>query len=229
MTTIGRTLAIGDIHGCLDPLKLLWETINPQPNDHIIFVGDYVDRGPDTKGVIDFLIALKPQFNITFLTGNHEEKFFLATHGGSEIDDWIDRWGGKETLDSYGPNGITDVPESHWSFLRHCQPTFETDTHIFVHANLEADIPVANQPPFTLIHKKLGSPLPHQSGKTMICGHTAQTSHRPLNLGHAICIDTDPGRGGWLTCLDINTDKYWQTNIAGQTREGALELANSPS
>ncbi|MEJ6560028.1 MAG: metallophosphoesterase, partial [Akkermansiaceae bacterium] len=73
-----RTLAIGDIHGCLDALKNIWKAIDPQPDDRIIFMGDYVDRGPDCKGVIDFLIGLKDQFDITFLSGNHEEKFFLS-------------------------------------------------------------------------------------------------------------------------------------------------------
>ncbi len=218
MTTPGRTLAIGDIHGCLEPLKLLWQTIQPQPEDHIIFVGDYVDRGPDTKGVIDFLISLKEKFNITFLSGNHEEKFFLARHGGCEIEAWLTHWGGKETLESYGENGLDDVPESHWDFLRTCHSYHETDTHIYVHANLEADTPLHQQLPFTTIHKKFGTPLPHQSGKTMICGHTAQKSFLPANLGHAICIDTDPGRGGWLSCLNVETGVYWQTNTHGESR-----------
>ena len=223
MTKKGRTLAIGDIHGCLKPLKLLWETIDPQPDDRIIFVGDYVDRGPDTKGVIDFLIGLRDseEFNITFLSGNHEEKFFLARFGGSELADWLAHWGGKETLESYsdhGDGGIDAVPESHWEFLRKCKPYTETESHIFVHANLEADVPVAEQLPFTLIHKKFGTPHPHQSGKTMICGHTAQQSHVPANLGHAICIDTDPGRGGWLTCLHVESGECWQTNVLGEAK-----------
>ncbi|MFT5906524.1 MAG: serine/threonine protein phosphatase 1 [Cryomorphaceae bacterium] len=226
MTNIGRTLAIGDIHGCLEPLKLLWEVINPQPDDRIIFVGDYVDRGPDTKGVIDFLIGLKlsEDFDVTFLSGNHEEKFFLARFGGSEIADWMAHWGGTETLESYGEGGIDAVPESHWDFLRTCKPYVETDSHLFVHANLEADVPVTEQVPFTLIHKKFGNPLPHQSGKTMICGHTAQKSHVPANLGHAICIDTDPGRGGWLTCLHVETGNCWQSNVNGETKMLELSL-----
>lgn len=228
MIESGRTLAVGDIHGCLAPLKLLWETIDPQPSDRIIFVGDYVDRGPDSKGVIDFLIGLSDsgQFNITFLSGNHEEKFFLARFGGSEIADWLAHWGGKETLESYtmegGDYSINAVPESHWEFLRKCKPYAETENHIFVHANLEADTPVSEQLPFTLIHKKFGTPLPHFSGKTMICGHTAQKTYIPADLGHAICIDTDPGRGGWLTCLHVETRKCWQTNVNGEARLIAL-------
>ncbi|MDB4769799.1 serine/threonine protein phosphatase, partial [bacterium] len=78
------------------------------------------------------------------------------------------------------------------------------------------------QLPFTIIHKKFGTPKPHMSGKIMIAGHTAQKSHVPLNLGHAVCIDTDPGRGGWLTCLHVETDKYWQVTEAGELRESAL-------
>ncbi len=213
-----RTLAIGDIHGCLNALKILWKTINPQPSDQIIFVGDYVDRGPNTKGVIDFLIEIKNKYNVIFLSGNHEEKLCLARFGGSEIKDWLAHWGGKETLESYGQNGIDAIPESHWEFIRTCKPYHETNSHIFVHANLEHDVPLECQTPFTLIHKKFGSPLPHSSGKTMICGHTAQQSHHPKNLGHAICIDTDLGRGGWLTCLHVETNNYWQVNTKGETR-----------
>ncbi|MEM9157400.1 MAG: metallophosphoesterase family protein [Verrucomicrobiota bacterium] len=218
-----RTLVIGDIHGCLAPLQLLWKTLDPQIDDRVIFVGDYVDRGPDSKGVIDFLIGLQAQgFNITFLSGNHEEKFFLSRMDLTDRAHWLEVWGGPETLESYGPNGFDDVPEAHWEFLRKCQSYLETDTHIYVHANLEHDVPLEKQLPFTLIHKKFGTPLPHMSGKIMICGHTAQKSHVPLNLGHAICIDTDPGRGGWLTGLHVETGKYLQTNFDGETRSGGL-------
>jgi serine/threonine protein phosphatase 1 len=218
-----RTLAIGDIHGCLAPLHHIWKVIAPQPEDRLIFMGDYIDRGPDSRGVIDFLISLEQQdYDITFLSGNHEEKFFLSEMDLTDRAHWLDAWGGPETLESYGPGGFDDVPAAHWEFLRKNRPYLETDTHIFVHANLEADVPLDQQLPFTLIHKKFGTPEPHQSGKTMICGHTAQKSHLPLNLGHAVCIDTDPGRGGWLTCLHVETDKYWQVNSDGDLREGDI-------
>ncbi len=161
-----RTLAIGDIHGCLTPLKTLWETIKPQPEDRIVFMGDYVDRGPDTKGVIDFLISLQNDFNITFLSGNHEEKFFLSRMDKTDLAHWLDVWGGVQTLESYG--GMENVPEGHWEFLRKNRPYLETETHIFVHANLEPDVPLNEQLPFTMIHKKFGTPEPHMSGKVMI-------------------------------------------------------------
>ena len=118
---------------------------------------------------------------------------------------------------------IDDVPEEHWAFLSStCKPYLETETHIFVHANLEPDVAVQDQVPFTMIHKKFGEPKPHCSGKVMVCGHTAQKTHVPLNLGHAINIDTDPGRGGWLTCLHVETGHYWQANVNGEVREADL-------
>ena len=218
-----RTLAISDIHGCLDPLRKMIEIIAPTPEDQLIFVGDYVYRGPDSKGVIDFLINIKNKYNATFLHGNHEEKFLLSHLDKTDLAHWLEAWGGGATLESYGPDGFEAVPDSHWDFVRNTQPYHETDSHIFVHANLEHDIPVAKQHSFTLIHKKFGTPLPHQSGKVMVCGHTAQKApHLPLNLGHAINIDTDVGRGGWLTCLHVESGHYWQTNVDGETRNGEL-------
>jgi len=217
-----RTLAIGDLHGNLAPLELLWSTISPQPEDRVVFIGDYVDRGPDSKGVIDFCLDLAEELDVTFLSGNHEEKFQLARIDRTELAHWLEAWGGGATLESYGPGGFEDVPEAHWQFLRKAKPYLETDTHIFVHANLEPDVPLEEQLPFTLIHKKFGEPQPHVSGKVMICGHTAQKSHEPLDLGYAINIDTDPGRGGWLTCLHVEAGTYWQTNVHGEVREGAL-------
>ncbi len=216
-----RTLAISDLHGCLVPLQKMIEVIQPQPEDHLIFVGDYLDRGPDSKGVIDFILKLQVEFNVTCLHGNHEEKFLLSSIDQTDLAHWLEAWGGGATLESYG--GFQGVPESHWEFLRKTQPYHETESHIFVHANLENDIPLSQQHPFTLIHKKFGNPLPHQSGKIMVCGHTAQKApHLPLNLGHAINIDTDVGRGGWLTCLHIESSHYWQTNLTREIREGKL-------
>ena len=218
-----RTLAISDIHGCLTPLKAMWDLIQPTHEDHIIFMGDYIDRGPDSKGVVDYLIQLQGQdYNIDFLSGNHEEKFFLAEMDLTDRAHWMEAWGGPETLESYGDGGFDAVPSSHWEFLRKCNPYVETKSHIYVHANLEHDTPLKEQLPFTIIHKKFGTPKPHMSGKVMICGHTAQKTHIPANLGHAICIDTDVGRGGWLTCLHVENGNYWQTNVNGESRERTL-------
>ena len=155
-----RTLAIGDIHGCLAPLELLWKTVAPTPEDKVIFIGDYVDRGPDSKGVIDFCLGLSDELDVTFLSGNHEEKFLLANLDHTELAHWLEAWGGGATLESYGPGGFDDVPEAHWEFLRTGRLFTETETHIFVHANLEPDVELDAQLPFSMIHKKFGTPEP---------------------------------------------------------------------
>ena len=222
-----RTLAISDIHGCLDALEALWGALEPQPEDHVIFVGDYVDRGPDSKGVVDFIRIKMESHQIDCLCGNHEEKFVLSRIDKTDLAHWLDVWGGQETLDSYGPQGMEDVPEEHWQFFLRNKPFVETETHIFVHAYLEAEVPVAEQLPYTLVHQKFNHPLygpprPHISGKTLVCGHTAQKSHIPLNLGHAVCIDTDVGRGGLLTGLHVETGNYVQAKCDGTIRQDRL-------
>ncbi len=224
-----RTLAFGDIHGCYDSLVALWDEVEPTPKDTIIFLGDYVDRGPHSKQVIDFLLEKMEGLSLIRLTGNHEEKFLLSRVYDFEIEAWIEDWDAIATLDSYGIDNRTNpvasdaIPESHWEFLRTCRPFYETDTHIFIHASIEYDLPLIEQQPYTLIHKKLViQDQPHISGKTVVCGHTAQKNHLPLDLRHTICIDTDAGRNGWVTCLDVEKGTYWQANQEKVTRRGKL-------
>ncbi len=216
-----RTLVIGDIHGCLTALKTLLKTVKPNKADHLIFLGDYIDRGPDPKGVIDFLLAMKAPEKITFLRGNHEEAFVTSRTDKAMRKRWLRAWGGHDTLKSYGDD-FENVPKSHWEFIEKTELYHKGARYLHVHANLEHDVKLSEQTTFTLLHKKLGTPLPHQSGKIMICGHTAQKSHVPKNLSHAVCIDTDPGRGGWLTCLHEEKGSYWQANETREVRMGKI-------
>jgi len=213
-----RTLAFGDIHGCYQSLLALWERVNPAKDDHLIMLGDYVDRGPQSKQVIDFLLEKKRVHTMDFLQGNHEVKMMLTRGYQNEFEAWIDHWDAGATMDSYGVTSVHDIPESHWEFLRVCKPYVELDRHIFVHACVEADRPISEQNGYTLVHKKFVDEGAHCSGKTVICGHTAQSKHRPLDVGHTICIDTDAGRDGWVTCLDVDTYDYWQANEGGESR-----------
>jgi serine/threonine protein phosphatase 1 len=223
-----RTLAIGDIHGCLDALNLLLTRIELQSDDVLVALGDYVDRGPDTRGVLDRLIELHATGRLIALRGNHDAMMLDARREyGRGM--WL-AVGGRETLESYDiafPETFrtTDVPERHWRFLEdELRDWYEIDTHFFVHASVYYDIPLDEQPEDVLLWEKLVDPLPHVSGKVMVCGHTKQKSGVPLNLGHAVCIDTgvyEPD--GWLTCLDVRTGQYWQANQRGQTLTSWLE------
>jgi serine/threonine protein phosphatase 1 len=218
-----RILAIGDIHGCLTALDTLLAVVAPQPDDLLIALGDYVDRGPDSRGVLDRLIALHATGRLIALRGNHDEMMLSARYG-TEGRMWLGV-GGRATLASYGASDPSAIPESHWHFLEtNCRDFYETETHFFVHANVYPDVPLADQPTYMLYWEKLFEPAPHMSGKIMVCGHTKQKSGAPLSFGHTICIDTgvyEPD--GWLTCLDVRTEKVWQANQKGESRTGWLE------
>src|SRR4051794_24858439 len=97
-----RTLAIGDIHGCLTALDTLLLAVRPQPDDLIVTLGDYVDRGPDSRRVVDRLLHLPPLCQLVALRGNHDQMMLDARAGAEPLRDWLG-CGGRETLRSYAP------------------------------------------------------------------------------------------------------------------------------
>jgi len=90
-------------------------------------------------------------------------------------------------------------------------------------------MPLNEQPDYMLFWEKFDNPPPHESGKIMVCGHTPQKNGLPRSIGHAVCIDTRVHAGGWLTCLDVSSGRYWQANENQQTRKGFLESDESGS
>ncbi len=211
---MGRILAIGDIHGCLTALNTLLAEVNVQPDDTLVTLGDYCDRGPDTKGVLDRLITLSASHHLVALRGNHDALMLAARSDFAKAFAWK-QVGGMETLDSYG--SLTAVPDAHWQFLEtQCVDYWETETHIFVHGGVFPNLPLAEQPVETLHWKRFENVEPHESGKVMICGHTSQKNGLPRDLGHAICIDTWAYGDGWLSCLDVGTGDVWQADEMGR-------------
>jgi len=222
-----RTLVIGDIHGCLRALNQLLDAVHPSADDLIITLGDYVDRGPDSRGVIDRLIKLSTTHRLIALRGNHDELMLGALDQNGHRG-WC-MMGGEATLRSYAPGiaspilALRHVPAQHWQFLNHyCRDWHETASHIFVHGYVDPAVPMSQQELTTLRWKRFNDAQPHISSKTIICGHTAQREGVPLDLGYAICIDTHIYGGGWLTCLETETGRYWQANQAGQVRMAKL-------
>lgn len=222
-----RILAIGDIHGYRTALDALLEAVAPTESDWIICVGDYVDRGPDSRGVLDRLLELQKSGQLIALRGNHEEMMMTSREEPGLLPMWLMN-GGEQTLESYAQPGrqgtLDDVPRSHWNFLDHvCTDYFETEHHLFVHADALPKVPLAAQPSQVLRWQKLQPHPAHYSGKTMICGHTVQGSGVPLDLGFAICIDTGiylPD--GKLTCLDVESGEYWQSTATGEINTGRI-------
>jgi serine/threonine protein phosphatase 1 len=217
---MGRTIAIGDIHGCSAALAALIEAIQPTPGDTIIPLGDYVDRGIDSKGVLDQLIALSTRCQLIPILGNHDEMMLHARDGRSDFQFWLN-CGGDAALDSYGASSRLDlIPSSHFRFLESCRNYVETDTHIFLHANYRPDVPLGQTDDHTLRWLSLRDYTPverHCSGKAVVVGHTPQKD--VLNLGHLICLDTGCCHGGWLTALDVRSGRMWQVNERGELRQ----------
>ena len=222
----GRTLAVGDIHGCSTALDAVLGAANVRPGDVVVTLGDLVDRGPDTRGVLDRLTRweeYRPGVRLVPLRGNHELMLLAAAGGGEAAAFWLE-CGGDAALASYAPPGrggvYSDIPGDHLAFLRGGLSDFcETETHFFVHANALPDWPLAEQPPETLFWEFWhGNTAPHENGKIMVCGHTRQRSGLPRVAPHAVCIDTGACRGGWLSCLHTESGRLWQANQAGETR-----------
>jgi serine/threonine protein phosphatase 1 len=222
-----RVLAIGDIHGCSRALDVLLADVNPRGDDTIVTLGDYVDRGPDSKGVLDRLLDLHRTGRLVPLRGNHEIMLLSVRNLGDDRYLWLE-CGGAETMLSYGqhgrPGSFDDIPERHWEFIESaCVNWHECPTHFFVHAGAYADMPLNDQPDDVLFWESFTDRGPHDSGKVMICGHTQQRLGVPLNLGHSVCLDTWAYGDGWLTCLDVTSGRLWQTNQKGERRSAHLD------
>ena len=223
----GRLLVIGDIHGFITPLNLLLDHLKPDLDDTLVTLGDYIDRGPQSKDVLLKLIQLKLITNLKMLIGNHDLMFLESIHFKRFNTDWL-LYGGLQTLESFGvdlANPDFELFDAEIvDFLKsECSRYWEDEKHIFVHAGVDPLIPLDQQSDKLLFWDKLDPNFSgHQSGKKVVCGHTRQTSGIPLNLGQLLCLDTNVYGGGWLTCCDLNSMEYWQANALGEFRQAKI-------
>ncbi|CAG5079323.1 metallophosphoesterase [Parvicella tangerina] len=217
--------AIGDIHGCLKALQSIFNQDFIKKGDTVIFLGDYIDKGPDSSGVLDWLIEHKTTYNFVFILGNHEIMMKAASSSSKHFIEWL-QFGGNETLQSYGIDNKSDwvqnIKTSHWDFIDSCLPFYEVDDYIFVHAGLEKNKELGKQNKHHLFWKKFEQPEAFSDGKTVICGHTSRKNGKIANFGHTICIDTFAYGGMWLTCLNVRTKDFLQANNSGETKFGKL-------
>lgn len=235
-----RVIAFGDIHGCSEALKTLLNAVNPTQYDTLIFLGDYIDRGSNSKAVLDIIIDLKSKCNVIALLGNHEAMMCDAflQEDGKKRQQMIWAWynnGGVSTLTSYNYNfdNLLNVEldskpsdlslpadlEAHLAFIS-TLPTYHiTDTHIFVHATPYPDQDIEEQLKSSLIWRRASDTdaeynYTHKSGKTIVSGHTAQQDGIPLALSDKnIIIDTGSVWSGWVTAMDITNNYFIQANV----------------
>ena len=132
-----RRYVIGDIHGCAKALRTLIENIDPTEEDELVFLGDYVDRGPNSRDVVQQIIDLRDQCKVIPLRGNHEIMLLGVVLGGLDDKVWLGN-GGVSTVSSYG-GSLKKIPIPHLDFFQSFQTYYETNESIFVHAGYDPD------------------------------------------------------------------------------------------
>lgn len=206
-----RIFVIGDIHGCLEMLKRLMEGIDWDPSkDGLIFLGDYIDRGEDPKGVVDFILELSGEGrSVQCLMGNHEDLFLEFLEGADPANFIMN--GGVSTMESYHMDGDMDraqeVPPEHLRFLKALKPWIELDEYYVVHAGFRPEVSLEEQTLQDLVW--IREPFifsSHDYGKKVIFGHTP--FYDPLIMENKIGLDTGAVYGNRLTCLELPAMKF---------------------
>ena len=207
-----RQIAVGDIHGCFDLLKtLIEEIIRFTPDeDMLIFMGDYIDRGKQSKEVIQYLSALKKKLpdKVILLKGNHEDLAYnalTAQDPGKDMMFWRIN-GGADTVISFG--GIKNSGEYLIPFIESLQFYYENDTHIFVHAGIPNGKDPSTATPEEMLWDRDFS---YDGEKTLVVGHTAKSVVTKFNHGKIICVDTGAFMTGILSAYDVINNKVYKT------------------
>ncbi|MBP3193736.1 metallophosphoesterase family protein [Natronogracilivirga saccharolytica] len=184
-------IAIGDIHGCVNSLEALLEKVSGYNDRTFIFIGDYIDRGPDSRSVIDLVIGFSEDHDCIFLRGNHEQMFMDALETGDH-NLWLLN-GGDQTLSSYNVHYAVELPSEHIEFFAKTPLWLDTPQYFFIHGGLDPKRSIKEQCDSPDIEEfgmwrrdHVDSPVKWE--KTLVFGHTPFTE--PLHEERKIGIDT---------------------------------------
>jgi serine/threonine protein phosphatase 1 len=225
-----RAYAVGDVHGRLDLLETLLERIEEDnarrgpAKTYLVMLGDLIDRGPDSAGVIERFVSNPPRWaRPIYLQGNHEE-FFLDVLTGREetVANWL-TYGGYECAASYGvsqgstlnatPAEIVDrlkaaVPAAHLEFLASMSDSFRFGDYLFVHAGIRPGVPIAEQSRRDLRWIREGFlDCPDDHGVVVVHGHTIVD--KVEQMSNRIALDTGAYRSGILTAIGLEGTERW--------------------
>jgi serine/threonine protein phosphatase 1 len=212
---------IGDIHGCAEELRRLIDALPLRGGDSVVFLGDYIDRGPDSAAVVAYLISLREQLDgieWVFLKGNHEDMFLSylgldGQHGNMFLIN-----GGKATLASYGvapdqflpAQAFKAMPVAHVRFYEALEKYHQMDSFFCVHAGIHPQKPLTEQTDEeffwirnAFIYSSHGLPY------TVLFGHTPQSTVL-YDLPYKVGLDTGLVYGNMLTCLDVDEKVLYQ-------------------
>ena len=230
--------AVGDIHGKSMMLRSLLDGLPFTPDDTLLFLGDYIDRGEDSCAVVEMLIDLQAQHeHCIFLRGNHEQMLLEARDGppphrrpftivpvySEPMQLWLQN-GGSDALASYGADDPFDwwdaLPETHWKFFRATQMEHITDAYHFVHAGIALPGERWEGMEYGLdsrlwIREPFLDSEADYDGRVVVFGHTPQTTGRPLIHANKIGIDTGAVFGGPLTAAALDPDAAGEARTQG--------------
>lgn len=209
------TFAIGDIHGCFDKMRSVLqacETFADGRDAKFVFIGDYIDRGPDSKGVVDFLIheQSQPHRRFVCLCGNHEDMLIRAAHQDRSARDLVTWWanGGERTLDSYGVDDPFDLPARHLDWIPSLPLMEREPGRLYVHAGIRPGVPLPLQSREDLLWIRdpfLSSEDDH--GVFIVHGHTPIQWDEPDLRSNRLNLDTGACFGGPLTAAVFSSDE----------------------
>lgn len=212
---MNRIYAIGDIHGYYNSLKELIENkIQLGKGDKLIFLGDYIDRGTDSKLVVDFILSLQDKgFDIVTLLGNHESMLLDVYNNKAAIYKWIMN-GGSETLKSFNIDSLEKIELKYINFFNNLKPYFELDNYLFVHAGFNDSLENPFSDNYAMLwqcKKKYLNPL--LKDRTIIHGHvpvSIAVTQKQI-ISNSKVINIDGGRAysnshlGKLIAFEVNT------------------------
>ncbi|PWE00928.1 metallophosphoesterase family protein [Marinilabilia rubra] len=219
-----NTYFIGDVHGCCRTLKkLITEKIRPVKEDLLCFIGDYIDRGPDSKGVIDYVMELQSEgFHVITLRGNHEQMLLDSLNGRRSQKLWLMNGGG-ETLRSFGVDSVDEIPAPYINFFGQTRMYVNGEKFVAVHAGLDFGV----DDPFNDAESMLwirDFPVDHSflGGKVLIHGHTprpldfvlSQEMSSPVNID-AGCVYQSMGGMGHLVALVFEGGEFLVVQYEG--------------
>ena len=212
-----RTFIIGDIHGCSKTFrKLVTEEIQLRKSDKLYCIGDYIDRGNDSKGVIDFILKLrKENYQVHTLRGNHEQMLLQSTESEQKFESWMNN-GGEATLNSFRINTVKELEPAYLNFFKRTKYFIQTKKFILVHAGLNFAIPKPLKDKDAMLWIR-DYPIDYDflNGRILIHGHTprpytfilSQKFESPINLDGG-CVYKHRESLGHLYALNFTDKKF---------------------
>jgi len=218
-----RLLAIGDSHGCFRQLYLLLtEVINLNRQDEIVLLGDYIDRGDDSKAILDLIMDLIANgYNIIPLKGNHEDMMLKASESVLNKHNWMLN-GGEQTLTSFGVTSVSEIDSKYLDFISGLKLYHQYDKYLFVHAGFNDDLENPFEDEYSMIwERRFDYRSPFLRDKIIVHGHRPQPladlrqqlkdAPQVINIDTGCVYGKESGLGN-LSAIDLFTMKIYSVS-----------------